>query len=69
VILFLTVGTTYGPTQLDISGDSVFFNPFSSVSIQDLQREMLHIDKRRIQFDFPTVLNTLRATKVVTNRV
>ena len=67
--IIFTKGTTYGPTQLDIKGDNVLFSPYSSLSIQDLQREMLYVDKRRVQFDFPTALNTLRATKVVTNRV
>ena len=44
-------------------------NAFTSLSVQNRQREALYADKRRVQFDIPTTLHTLRGTKVVTNKV
>ena len=47
----------------------MLLNAFTSLSLQNRQREALYADKRRVQFDLPTALDTLRGTKVVTNKV
>ena len=44
-------------------------NAFTSLSVQNRQREALYANKRRVQFDIPTTLHTLQGTKVVTNKV
>ena len=44
-------------------------NAFTSLSVQSRQREALYVNKRRVQFDIPTALHTLRGTKMVTNKV
>lgn len=47
----------------------MLLNAFTSLSVQNRQKETLYADKRRVRFDIPTALNTLRANKVVTNKV
>ena len=52
-----------------VARQEVLLNAFTSLSVQSRQREAFYVNKRRVQFDIPTALNTLRGTKVVTNKV
>lgn len=52
-----------------VTRKEVLLNTIAFLSVQNYQKEVIHADKRRVQFDIPAVLNTLRGTKVVTNKV